>query len=217
MNRRMKQKNTSLTAQLLTLAVFFIFTACSDSTTGSGDTDPELETNQITDLNARGEDGHFTFFSLRNGNTVALSDSASANWDLAFKGTTILVNSGVSGPGEGGAILLDLPFEEVEMAPSEGYRTDSAEELAIPAGAGNGWYSYDFATHTIAPIEDKTIVICTGDGKHYAKVEIGHYYLGSPDMSSDEFMNNPELRESGYYTFRYTIQLEESVRDLTKN
>src|SRR5690625_3181556 len=98
--------------------------------------DPEIETNQITDLNARGEDGHFTFFSLRNGNTVALSDSASANWDLAFKGTTILVNSGVSGPGEGGAILLDLPFEEVEMAPSEGYRTDSAEELAIPAGAG---------------------------------------------------------------------------------
>src|SRR5690625_7573826 len=114
MIRRMKQKNTSLTAQLLTLAVFFIFTACSDSTTGSGDTDPEIETNQITDLNARGEDGHFTFFSLRNGNTVALSDSASANWDLASKGTTILVNSGGGGTGEGGAGLRGQLLEEAE-------------------------------------------------------------------------------------------------------
>src|SRR5690625_7191800 len=112
MNRRMKQKNTSLTAQLLTLAVFFIFTACSDSTTGSGDTDPEIETNQITDLNARGEDGRFTVFSLRNGNTVALSDSASANWDLACKGPPVLVNSGMRGPGACVPIMLAVPVED---------------------------------------------------------------------------------------------------------
>src|SRR5690625_5627884 len=123
MIRRMKQKNTSLTAQLLTLAVFFIFTACSDSTTGSGDTDPEIETNQITDLNARGEDGHFTFFSLRNGNTEPLPNSPSANWDLALKGTTIFVNTGGSGPGEGGAILLDCPFEKLGMPLPKGSET----------------------------------------------------------------------------------------------
>lgn len=204
-------------AFFITIAALLLFSGCSDSTTGNSDPEPEIEINQIADLDARGEDGHYTFFSLRTGEVVDAADSASVNWDLAFNGTTIRINSGESGPGEAGAIILDLPFQEVGVAPSEGYNIDTAEELAIPSGAGNGWYSYDFTAHVIAPIENKTIVVRTADGNHYSKVEIEHYYRGSPDITDEEFRDNPTGRESGYYTFRYAIQLEENVRELTNN
>jgi hypothetical protein len=49
--------------------------------------------------------GKFTFFSLENNRVVPSSDSNSNKWDIGFRGTTIITNSGVSGPGNGGGFV----------------------------------------------------------------------------------------------------------------
>lgn len=205
--------NTIIIASLLLLVA-----ACSDSTTGISD-EPlsEVEVNTVEDFDARGTDGQFSFFSLRTGQEVAHADSATTEWDIAIRGTTILINSGISGPGTGGALLLDVPFEEVEIAPETGYSTDSNESLAIPTGSGNGWYNYTGGAtpqNAILPIEEVTIVLQTGDSKNYAKLEILSYYRGNPDTTTEDFANSETRPDARYYTFRYAIQQSEDLRDL---
>ncbi|HMB99068.1 MAG TPA: HmuY family protein [Balneolaceae bacterium] len=203
---------------IIIVSLLLIITACSDSTTGVSD-EPvsDVNVNLVEDFDARGADGQFSFFSLRSGQEVAHADSATTEWDIAIRGTTILINSGISGPGEGGALLLDVPFDEVEIAPSTGYAEDSDEILAIPKGSGNGWYNYTGGAtpqNAILPIEEVTIVLQTGDGNHYAKMEILSYYRGNPDTSTDEFANSETRPDARHYTFRYAIQQIENLRDL---
>jgi hypothetical protein len=158
----------------------------------------------VADLDARGKDGHYTFYSLRDGAVVPAADSASAEWDLAFKSTTILVNGGTSGPGEGGvAVLEDTSFAAVtEAPPAEAFAVDQGtdrEETAIRGGAGNGWYAYDFATGIVSP-RPVVLAVRTADGR-YAKVQIESYYLGAPGPG--EIAPDVGFR---YYTFHYLFQ-----------
>lgn len=164
----------------------------------------------VADLDARGEDGHFTFYSLRDGAVVPVADSASTEWDLAFKSTTILVNGGTSGPGEGGVVVLeDTSFAAVtEAPPPEAYVVDEGTdrmETAIRGGAGNGWYDYDFATGIVSP-RPVVLAVRTADGR-YAKVQIESYYLGAP--GPDEIAPDAGFR---FYTFRYLLQPDGSRR-----
>lgn len=184
-------------------------------TTNADDPVSNTESQLIEDLPALGENGTFTLFNLRTGEVT--TDSASTNWDIGFRGTTLIFNSGVSGPGEGGAILLDLPFDEITIAPSEGYQTDSADNYAISTGSGTGWYNYTgegFPPFAILPREDVTLIIKTANGSNYAKLEILSYYEGNPDPSSDTFVNIQTRPASRYYTFRYVVQQTEGLREL---
>jgi hypothetical protein len=158
----------------------------------------------VEDLDARGEDGSFAFYSLRVGRLVPTADSASTTWDLAFRTTTILVNGGASGPGMGGVIVLeDTTFAAVTAAPpADSFAVDRGTgraETAIPGGGGNGWYAYDFATGIVSP-RPAVLVVRTADGR-YAKVQIESYYEGAP--APDEIAPDEGFR---YYTFRYLFQ-----------
>jgi|SRR5699024_2791324 len=204
-----------LSLPLLAAAFTLLFTGCSDDTTGPGKTGAQLQVQTAKDIPANPDDGsggppgaptNFTYYSLTKGKIVADADSATAKWDIAFSGLTILTNSGTSGPGEGGAVILDQSFIETIMAPKTGYTVDS-DTLK---GAAD-WYNYDMEAHVVRPISDKTIVIRTADGEHYAKLKILNYYKGNPDMTSQEFQNDPP--PSRYYTFEYAIQMDGS-RDL---
>lgn len=202
----------------LLAAVFaLLFTACDDSSTGpdNGGEESQIETHTVADIST-GERGNaiIAYYSLRENNLV--QDSASTDWDIAFSRTTIYTNSEASGPGEGGAVVLDQSFDATTTAPSTGYAVDTtATALAIPTGSGSGWYNYNTSTHIITPIENKTIVIRTADGGHYAKLRILSYYKGNPDLSSEEFANNPDDYPSGHYTFEYAIQLN-GTREFTE-
>src|SRR5690625_1497388 len=200
------------TLAIITAALVFAFTACSDDTTGpGGEEESRVETHTVEDIPAEtASTGAITYYSLREHATVEDSDSASTGWDLAFSGTTLYTNSGASGPGDGGAIVLDQAFEATTVAPSEGYNTDTDTLLAIPSGSDNGWYNYSMTTHTITPLPDKTIVMRTADGRHYAKLRVISYYKGNPDLSSDEFNNSTGEHPSRYYTIEYAIQLNGS-------
>lgn len=184
-----------------------ILSACTLATT------PEMETpvqqtqfigvmkpeiTVIKDLNANTKS--YIYFSLATGKEVPTADAKTKNWDIAFSKTTIATNSGTSGPGEGGAIVLEKPFDQVSEAPKEGYKTDGDAGFAIPGGSGNSWYKYDMSVHAILPIPGRTLLVKTAAGK-VAKVEIISYYKGAPEDVPTE--------ESSYYTFRYTIAGED--------
>lgn len=209
--------NYKISLSITLVSLVLILSACSDSTNGVDEPTSEIEVETVEDLEATGENGEYTFFSLRSGQEVAHSDSATTEWDIAFNGTTIRFNSGASGPGDAEALLLDVPFEEVTIAPTDGYNSDAEDSLAVPGGNGNGWYIYTGDSnppHAVLPIEDLTIVLKTADGAHYAKLEIISYYEGNPDTSSDEFANMETRPDSRHYTFQYVIQMTEDLREL---
>jgi len=141
----------------------------------------------------------FTFYSLREDRFVPNADSASTEWDLGFKGTEIIVNGGVSGPGEGAALVWTGAFEDLTEAPADGYATDTEEGNAIPTGSGNGWYNYNPQVNLVTPIPGRVLVVQTADGR-YAKVRILSYYRGAPETP------DPATDQARYYTFEYVFQ-----------
>jgi len=140
-----------------------------------------------------------TYYRFRDSTVVTGSDTATANWDIAFKSTTIFTNSGSSGRGQGGAVVLkNVNFSDVTEASQSGYDTDSTGAPAIPTGSGKGWYLYNFTTNIISPIAGVVLVIRTGDGK-YAKVQILSYYKDAP-------ANPASGDKPRFYSFKYFYQ-----------
>lgn len=163
-----------------------------------------LMANLKKDINAK--HSNYQYFSFATGDTVPFSDSLTTNWDIAFKGTSVIFNSGISGIGNAGVIIMDTLFSEVTIAPEAGYAQDNATSKAIPTGGGNGWYSYAGPpSHLISPIAGKVFVVRTAKGK-YAKFEFVSYYKGAPALPDG-------LTDvSGYYTIRYIYQPDGSTK-----
>jgi len=147
--------------------------------------------------------GRFTFFSLENKARVSGQDSASLKWDIAFRGTTLLVNGGSSGPGNGGAFIWRGAFEALKNIPADSvFRVDNAPSYAITAGSGRGWYNYDGPANLVTPLPGRILVIRTASGK-YAKLEILNYYRkGQTPAVSDP--DDLKIRNQRYFLFRYT-------------
>jgi|GEM_PF-462983 len=152
--------------------------------------------------------GAFAKFDFETGT----STDSDTDWDIAFRGSSIVVNGGVSSGitdepernGLGAAYIATGTMETVTAVDTSLLVEDSADGFAIPEGSGNGWYTYDSSTHVITPTAGKILVFKTRDGK-YAKVEILSYYKdapASPDIYTDE---------SRYYTFNYVYQPHEGV------
>ncbi|WP_196885671.1 HmuY family protein [Aureivirga sp. CE67] len=210
------KKNNLFLSFLLIAFISFSFVSCSDDDDNTQTVDPvdpaptELELKKVENLHAPNdvidyatgqviEEKPFNYFSFEEGGLV----DESANWDIAFKGTTIITNSGISGDGSAMAVVLDGIFNEVLEAPEDAdFREDTEAELAVPKGGGNGWYNYNPQSHQITPIPGKVIVIKTDAGK-YAKMEILSYYKDNPATID-------ETSESAYYTFNYKYQTGDS-------
>ena len=174
----MKKLYISLAAILLSGAAF---AQASFNVTGA---------KTIENLDASGP--HFTFYNITTGQIVPLSDSATANWDIAFRSTTILTNSGTSGPGTVQSQVVASDFAALTTAPSNGYKSDAVTGKAITTGSGNGWYNYDGATNIISPLAGRTIAVQLATGG-FAKVQILSYYK-----------DNNTAGTARFYTFRIT-------------
>lgn len=158
--------------------------------------------NLIADVANKGE---YTFFNLEKGDTVPRSDSATLNWDIAFQSTNIIINGGSSGPGQGAAQLLVMPYKDIYTLPDSGFKADDTTYKAIPPGSGNGWYTYEDKKHFILPRAGVTLAIRTATGK-YAKLQILNYYKDAPDVIT------PEMPNSRYYKFKYFYQPDGSKK-----
>ena len=195
------------------LPALMIATACSK------DEDPAPEAPKLTLTKQKAADldgnvaktANFRFYDLKTGQFVAVdaADSATNKWDIAFNATTIIFNSGVSGPGNASAQIVQGTFNEIYEAPVNGYKQDIAGNFAIPTGSDNGWYHYTFLDnpqHAMLPIPGKINVMRMTDGK-YAKLEILSYYKGNPDTSTPEFANLMTRPAERYYTINYVVQM----------
>ncbi len=144
------------------------------------------------------ETGIYTLFSFRTGQAVDTSLWATDQWDVGFKGSTLIVNGGANRVGKGGAFLVKGDFEALKNVPDGAQFTvdESDEKTAIPKGSGNGWYEYIFTTHEIKPLPNTVLLIRTAD-ERYAKMVIESYYR---DIEGET--DSP----GRYYTFRYVFQ-----------
>lgn len=156
--------------------------------------------------------GKFTFYSLERNEIVPNSDSATTRWDLGFRGTTIITNSGNSGPASGGGYVYVGTFTDLGQLPVDSiFRVDNGpSSLAIRTGSGNGWYNYNGATQLITPIPGRVLVVRTSTGK-YAKVEIINYYKGGVTLDPGA-TDEEKLKKQRYYTFRYFYQPDGSPK-----
>jgi hypothetical protein len=197
--------NTRLHSALLLAAGTLALASCSKD--DDNNATPAVQAQTVTSLSAAGTASstgqpiaakHYTFYSLADGKQIAYTDSNSTKWDVAFKSTTILINGGTSGPGQGGAQVYTGLFADLVTAPTTGYSVDGAAAKAIPTGSGNGWYAYSSTTNVVTPIAGRVLAIRTALGK-YAKMEIQNYYQNAPAAPTS-------ANASGYYTFRYVYQ-----------
>ena len=155
--------------------------------------------------------GQFTKFDFETGSET----NSETDWDIAFRGTSIIVNGGISlgtndepeRTGDAGVYIFNGTMAEMVVVDTSLITQDSSEGYAIASGSGNGWYTYTGPpTYLISPTPGKILVFRTGDGK-YAKMEILSYYLGAPE-NPDAFSD-----PSRYYTFNYVYQPNEGVTD----
>jgi hypothetical protein len=200
------KKNTCYIAGLLMAGAFF--TACKKDS-GSSSTTISVSAKTVTNVNAdpSATGNHYAFFSLERNEAVAASDSATNKWDIAFRSTTIITNSGTSGPGAGGAFVqTGVVFDDyAKVATDSAFRVDNiaaTPAFAIPTGSGNGWYNYNTTTNVITPIPGRLIIVRTATGK-YAKLEITSYYKDAPAT--------PDATSTArYYHFRFGYQADGS-------
>ncbi|NHE58713.1 HmuY family protein [Cyclobacterium plantarum] len=201
--------------QILAGILLLAFNAgCESSEVEEPENDPQAKTvenlyapNDVIDRSTGEitEERPFRYFSLENNQEV---DNRDGNWDIAFKGTTLIVNSGTSGPGSAQGTVVTAAFDELNEVPSSvAFHSDGADGMAIPTGSGNGWYNYNPGTHVISPIPGRVILIRTNAGK-YAKMEILSYYQDNPPLAEVDPMRSP----SPYYTFRFLLQPNGSMK-----
>ncbi|MDX1439405.1 MAG: HmuY family protein [Rubricoccaceae bacterium] len=187
------------------LALALIFGLAWTATPASGQSLIKVEDLEAIGTGMGAPSGPFTLYSLKDSRVVVgmddaeRADSASTAWDIGFRGTTIIINGGTSGPGNGAAALVSSPFGEVTSVPEASlFLTDGENECpredkyAICTGSGNGWYSYG-GSGVIDPLPDQTIIVRLADGG-YAKMRIIRYQMSNEDGSG------PRL-----YTFEYEL------------
>lgn len=200
-------KTMSKTLKLLSLFVIAItFTSCS-SDDDDNQTQLQIEAETVSNLYApqnggQGQpvSGEFTKFSFASGATT----TSSTDWDIAFRGTSIIINGGTSSGttdeaernGNGGAYITTDTFANVTEVETDSFLQDSETGHVL-----SNWYTYAGPpTHEISPTPGKILVIRTHDGK-YAKVEILSYY--------EDAQPNAEYNNYRYYTFNYVYQPNE--------
>lgn len=183
--------------------------AFSVTTDGAITTVRNLQGDSIVGMSAIGQpfgSGKFTFFSIERKSLVPNSDSATNRWDIGFRGTSIIINGGTSGPGTGGAFVLNGIFDDVKVVPADSvFRVDAAPgAFAIPAGSNRGWYTYNGLTQLVTPLPGKVLMIRTATGK-YAKLEITNYYRGGVTPSATA-SDDVKLKDQRFFTFRFIYQ-----------
>lgn len=146
--------------------------------------------------NPIGDKNLFTFFRLSDSTIVPNSDSATTKWDIGFKGRTIILNGGTSGPGQTAGLLFNGLYNELRVVPNDSILIkDNSPNYVI----NKSWSSYDGNKFIVSPIPGRFIVLKTTNG-NYAKIEILSYYKNAPTTP------NALIDVDRYYTFRYSYQ-----------
>lgn len=204
------------TFKFLTLLVLFIGIISCDK---DDDPKPQLEVKSETVSNlyapqtgGRQEpvSGAFTKFDFATGKTT----ESETEWDIAFRGTSIIVNGGTSRgtadeperSKDAAGYITSGTMASVTEVNTAMLKRDSEEGYVF-----SDWYTYaGEPTHLISPTPGKILVVKTRTGK-YAKMEILSYYKDAPAEP------NAFEDETPYYTFNYVYQPNEGVTTFSNN
>ena len=225
----MRKQNRLLAAMIVTVS---LFTACKKTDTTSIDTTNNgtykvFTLNSVTYVQnfvadtiqgydpmtgqAIGATGKRVFFSLER--SEAVTDTANKTWDLAFNGSKIWINGGVSGNKMGGAYNVATLFDNVTNAVDASMKVDGATRAITGydpspnTASNNGWYTLTPpppAASVIVTVPGRTILVRTASGK-YAKLEIMSYYKGGNTPSA------ADPKSERYYNFRFVYQANGST------
>ncbi len=135
----------------------------------------------------------WVLFDFERGEVIE-DDLTSPGWDLAFRRTKILTNSGVTNPaGPGGAFDLgEIALEDAALPPAAAFETDrfGGDDRDEPENPAIGrWYSYSFVRHVVS-VKPNAYLVRTG-GELDALVQFDSYYCDDGDP--------------GCVTFRYRL------------
>jgi hypothetical protein len=121
--------------------------------------------------------------------TVTGDLSSSADWDIAFNATSVMLNGGDAGPGDVAGYCI---CQNANATDNEVTQMTDASELAdfanvtdaqIPTDADawqadasalaiDGWYNYDMNTHEVSAAPEKVWIIRTASGTAFAKFHV---------------------------------------------
>jgi hypothetical protein len=140
------------------------------------------------------------YVNLGGKNRVAVTDksaTSSTDWDIAFKRTVIFTNGGDSGPGAGGAAVVNKDFDAVTAADADGAAivkesffdeecNEKKDQFDLYLNTTfSDWYDYDTSSMGVSPKPGRTYIVVGGNGTRY-KVAITTW-TGRPDGTT----NNP--------------------------
>jgi hypothetical protein len=201
------------------LLSFLLFTSCEKSSNEEilwwhGADVVELDASDfelnIADTSAT---GNFIKFSFSEGDTVSHD-----NWDVAFRGTTLIVNGGEKAhndqpdrTGNAAVYIATGSMSEINSVDTNRLLQDNSSGSAILKNimiddlgvSEQGWASYSFSTHLFSPRAGRILVFRTHDNK-YAKMEIIYFYDSPNPVTSDGDIG-------GFYTFNYVYQSEGEI------
>ena len=199
---------------ILFLLSFFLFTSCEKSSNDEilwwhGADVIELDASDfelnIADTSAT---GNFVKFSFLEGGIVTNN-----KWDVAFRGTTLIVNGGEKAhndqpdrTGDAAVYIATGSMSEINSVDTNRLLQDNSSGSAILNNimiddlgvSGQGWASYSFSTHLFSPRAGRILVFRTNDNK-YAKMQIIYFYDSLNPVTSDGDIG-------GFYTFNYAYQ-----------
>jgi hypothetical protein len=197
----MKKTTRSFLAASAVSALLMV-TSCKKDHDTPQPVSPDVKTKIDLDASAQ-----TAYFNLTTGQEVAITDSATTKWDVAFDG----VNENIymtANPRGGSAQVVAAAFEELSEAPANGYLPGDAAFADFTT-----WANYTGATtaplHAVLPKAGTTIVIKTPAGD-YAKIQILGFYQGNPDTSTPQFADFTTRPAYGYYSIKYAIQTDGS-------
>jgi len=117
----------------------------------------------------------WVYFNFAQGANVSTSQDA-LDWDLAFRRTDVLTNSGDTNPqGQAGAVDLGKVALEQGAAPSGGFLQDvTHEDRGLENPALHSWYNYDWTSHIITS-KDHTYALRISTGEVVLLTFVSYY------------------------------------------
>lgn len=140
------------------------------------------------------------YYNLLQNKEIPYAEVKEDNWDLAFAAGGRMV-SVYANSKAGGIAVLDAEYETVKEIPNDIQWITEKSNVGIFLN-WDKYLKYTFAPeHVLLAEKTKTIVVKTGEGKHYAKIKVKSIYMGG--------IENPTRKDwanMGYFTFDYAIQ-----------
>jgi len=190
------------------LALFPILGACSGTETV---VEPPDEPAHLTlEVDAR-ESWAFVDLAAEARVVSVASPSTSADWDIAFFGTSVMVNGGDAGPGETQAYChcqnaaatdaqvmgfsAEAALAEFEAFTAQNLPTDDSWQCDALRPPIADWVLVHPRTHTVVPIPGGMYMARTAEGTTFGKMQV-------------TAIENAVQQHAGEVTIRYAVQTE---------